>query len=296
MTGARSPRSPLHRELEAAREAAVAASQRILEIYDTEFRVSYKDALGDDPVTQADREANAVIVDRLRRAFPGDAIVAEESPLPVGFERVRRCWFVDPIDGTKEFVARNGEFSPMIGLAIDGRAVLGVIALPALGGAILLGEVGVGAWAVEPGGVERALHVTDLSEPSRARVMVSRSRRAPALDAVFRALGAPTEIPCGSVGVKVARLALGDADAYVNLGSGSGHGMKLWDVCAPEALLVAAGGTFTDQLGRAIDYRNPDVGVRDGVVASNGRLHAALLDAIGAGGLPPSSTLPARGG
>jgi 3'(2'), 5'-bisphosphate nucleotidase len=278
------PIDTLDREKAVAMDAALGAARRIAEIYDQNFSVDYKDAAHDDPVTQADRDANAIIVDRLRREFPDDAVVAEESDVPTGFEKKSRCWFVDPLDGTKEFVARNGEFCVMIGLAVDGRAKLGVLCMPTTFERYV-GVVGVGAMLVERRGEESPLRVSARTDAKHARVVVSRSRRSPMLGAIISALGggggAPEEIPCGSVGVKIAQVALGAADAYVHPSSGrAGGGPKKWDTCAPEAVLVAAGGTFSDQDGARIAYQSRDLGVHDGVVASNGAMHLALLDAI----------------
>jgi 3'(2'), 5'-bisphosphate nucleotidase len=86
-------------------------------------------------------------------------------------------------------------------------------------------------------------------------------------------LGITRVIPCGSVGVKVARIALGAADLYVH----DGGGAKRWDTCGPDAILTAAGGCFTDLAGAPIDYASPDLLVRTGILASNGRLHGAAL-------------------
>lgn len=258
-----------------------------MRIYRTDFDVSFKDDAGDDPVTNADRASNTIVCDALAAAFPGDVIVAEESDVPEGFERAERCWFVDPLDGTKEFVARNGEFCVMVGLAIGGRAALGVVVVPALplveGGAAgyaLVGEVGEGAWAIDASDVRRALSPEEPADPSRPRVVVSRSRRSARLDAIYRVIGVPHEIPTGSVGVKIAKVLLGDADAYVHPAGGT-SGPKRWDVCAPEAIAVAAGAVFTDEDGRPTDYRSPDVAHDRGIVVGAPRFHRSLLDAIG---------------
>jgi 3'(2'), 5'-bisphosphate nucleotidase len=114
----------LSRELEAAVAMAREAGEILLEIYATDFSVEMKGRA--DPVTEADRRVNELLVRRIQEAFPDDAIVAEESP-DNRASAAGRCWYVDPLDGTKEFVARNGEFSVMIGLAIDGEARLGVV-------------------------------------------------------------------------------------------------------------------------------------------------------------------------
>jgi 3'(2'), 5'-bisphosphate nucleotidase len=124
--------------------AALEASELVMSVYAAPFDVHFK--AKDDPVTRADREANAHICERLERAFPGVPIVAEESDPSTyaNFERADAAWFVDPLDGTREFVARNGEFAVMIGLAEGGRATVGVVVAPAWDRAFV-GVVGVGA-------------------------------------------------------------------------------------------------------------------------------------------------------
>lgn len=265
----------LARERQVALDAARAAARAIAEVQAEGFGVEFKDAAQDDPVTAADKASNAAIVAALHAAFPGDVVVAEEDAVPPGFGKAHRCWFVDPLDGTKEFVAGIPEWCVMIGLAIDGHATLGVVLVPSVGYA-MIGEVGVGASLVEPDGAVRALHMPDLADASRARIVTSRSRRSPLLDAIFRALGQPSEVRCGSVGVKIARLLLGDADAYVHPRGGP----KLWDLCAPEAIVRAAGGVFTDQHGAAIDYARAEVAHERGMVVSGPAVHAQLLAAV----------------
>ena len=117
----------LDRELIEAVRLAREAGKILLEVYATEFGVEMKGAA--DPVTEADRRANAYITAKLRESFPDDAVIAEESANTALAGR-GRCWFVDPLDGTKEFISRNGEFSVMIGLVVDGEAQLGVVYQP----------------------------------------------------------------------------------------------------------------------------------------------------------------------
>src|SRR5262245_23509667 len=107
-------------ELKTAAAIAREAGKVLLDIYATDFAVEFKGK--SNPVTEADRRANALIVAQLRAAFPHDGIVAEESEQSSADLARERIWYVDPLDGTKEFVAKNGEFSVMIGLAIAGRA------------------------------------------------------------------------------------------------------------------------------------------------------------------------------
>jgi 3'(2'), 5'-bisphosphate nucleotidase len=267
--------SSLARELDVALAAARRASALILEIYATPFTVELKGP--DDPVTRADREANTLICEALAAAFPEDAIVAEESAPETPAEtsalvRRERVWFVDPIDGTREFADRNGEFAVMIGLAINGHAALGVVLMPTLGQA-LAGIVGGEAFCEDASGARRPLRVTTVRDPREATMMVSRSHRPRIVEPVIERLGIHKTVSCGSVGVKVARIALGEADLYVH----GGRGAKRWDSCAPEAILIAAGGRFTDIEGELIDYAAADLMLDNGLVASNGALHDTVL-------------------
>lgn len=259
--------------------AAEEAARVVMEVYETGFAVHFKDAAGDDPVTAADKAANTVLVDALRTAFPGDLVVAEESEVPAGFGAARRCWFVDPLDGTKEFVARNGEFCVMVGLAVEGRAALGVVVVPAReGGFTLVGEPGVGAERRDARGVS-PLRVSSVGHAGDARLLVSRSRTPPHLERLVTRLGVTSARPCGSVGVKIAEIALDRADLYVHVPS-PGGGPSLWDLCAPDAVLRAAGGHFTDLHGASIQYQSGQVAHTRGIVATNGALHAGVLDAL----------------
>jgi len=263
------------REIDEALRIARLASDRVLAVYATPFAVELKGP--GDPVTAADREANSIICDALAAAFPGDAVLAEESaPSSAGevARRVanRRVWYVDPLDGTREFADRNGEFAVMIGLAVGGVATVGVLVLPVTGEA-LAGRVGAGAFREDAGGARRPLVVSGVRDPREATIVVSRSRRPAIVDPVVERLGIGKVVPCGSVGVKVSRIVTGAADLYVH----GGGGAKRWDTCAPEAVLVAAGGRFTDLAGDAIDYASADLQVRRGIVATNGALHEAVL-------------------
>jgi 3'(2'), 5'-bisphosphate nucleotidase len=267
------------RELETALAIAREASRLVLSVYGTPFEVELKGP--NDPVTIADRQANTLICAALAQAFPGDAIVAEES-VPSAEEQVarlvaeERVWFVDPLDGTREFADRNGEFSVMIGLALRGRAALGVVVMPTTGEAFV-GALGHPAFVEGSDGARRPLRVSSLRDPREATMVVSRSHRPPHFIATMRdLLGIERAVPCGSVGVKVARVASAVADLYVHAGVGAKH----WDSCAPEAILVAAGGRFTDFDGAPIDYTSADLVLRKGLIASNEALYAAVQGAV----------------
>ncbi|KYF77324.1 3'(2'),5'-bisphosphate nucleotidase CysQ [Sorangium cellulosum] len=268
-------------ELEEVLRIARAAERRVRAIYATDFTVELKGP--GDPVTRADREASDIICESLAASFPGDAILSEEGVPqdPAEVARLvasRRVWFVDPLDGTREFTEHIGQFAVMIGLAVAGRAVLGAVVMPADGEAIA-GRIGGPAFAEDaPGARRRPLSVSAVSDPRDATIVVSRSHRPPLLDTLLDHLGVGSVVPCGFVGVKVARLVLGQADLYVH----DGGGAKRWDTCGPEAVLTAAGGRMSDLDGASIDYRSDDLVLRSGIVATNGALHEAVLSAVAA--------------
>ena len=265
--------------LEVVRIARLAADL-VLGVYSTPFEVELKGP--GDPVTRADREANELICAALERAFPGEPILAEESVPDAADEIARRSsaervWFVDPLDGTREFAAKNGEFAVMIGRALRGRAELGVVVLPTTGDAYV-GRLGAGAVALvqDRSGGLRDLRVASTSDPREARVLISRSHTPAIAKPFLEKLGATRAVPCGSVGVKVARIACGEAEIYVHGGAGA----KKWDTCAPEAVLRAAGGAFTELGGGEVAYAVRDLVQREGICATNGVLHPAAVDAI----------------
>lgn len=263
------------RAAEVALAAAREASELVLGIYGAPFTVQYKGK--DDPVTRADRESNALLCDRLSRAFPALPIVAEESDPTTyaGFSSADAVWFVDPVDGTREFVNKNGEFAVMIGLAEQGRATVGVITAPAWGRAFV-GIVGEGAWEVAADGTRTPIHVSRRAALEGASVLVSRSRTPPQLAALATALGGRPPVALGSSGLKAVLVATGDHDVYVQPGRA---GMR-WDACASDALVRAAGGELTELGGGSVDYANPDITNRNGLLATNGLLHRRIVEAF----------------
>lgn len=261
--------------LEAMLAVAREAQGVITRIYQGDFQVEYK-APG-DPVTAADKQANALICKKLSELYPDVPIVAEESESP-RFDEYRKrehCFFVDPLDGTIEFVKRSGEFAIMIGLAERGRALLGVIVAP-VSGTAWIGGIGIGAHRIEPDGRRSPLRVSETPTLDRARVVITRSHRSEKLATVLEAIDPLEARPLGSAALKAMRVAEGTADLYVQ----PGRCGKRWDFCAPEAIVVAAGGRFTDALGKPIDYAGGPLENRTGVLASNGILHEAALARI----------------
>jgi 3'(2'), 5'-bisphosphate nucleotidase len=225
----------------------------------------------DDPVTAADKAVNAFLVGALGQAFPDDGILAEESKDDLSRLQHDRIWCIDPLDGTKEFIARNGEFSIMVGLAIAGRATLGVVYQPILD-FMYSGIRDQGAWLSTTAG-RSPLVVSKIENPAEMRLVVSRSHRNPITDSIKASLGVSRERVSGSVGLKCGLIARAESDLYLH--PAPGH--KEWDLCAPEAILVGAGGKMSDCWGRPLRYNKADVHNHGGLVASNGRAHSRII-------------------
>jgi 3'(2'), 5'-bisphosphate nucleotidase len=258
----------LQYELDQARKLAREAGAIVKTFYQVPPTVRWKDPT--EPVTEADKAVNVYLVKQLHQTFPDDAVLAEESKDDLARLEHNRVWLVDPIDGTVEFIAHNGEFCIMIGLAVGGEPALGVVYQP-IADVLYAAARGIGAF-VEEFGERYPLRVSGERDLKRIRLVVSRSHRVEILDTIIDRLGIHRERPMGSVGLKVGLIARGRADCYVHPNPGT----REWDTCAPDAILREAGGRMTDCWNRLLRYNQPDVLRRFGVLASNGLGHAEL--------------------
>jgi 3'(2'), 5'-bisphosphate nucleotidase len=217
-----------------------------MEIYSGEFDVELKDDRS--PVTAADTAANEKIVTGLAEMTPDLPVLSEESVIADFRSRRswKRYWLVDPLDGTKEFVKRNGEFTVNIALIDDHEPVLGVVYAPALD-AMYGGIVGAGAWLQTGDAPTRPIAVTRRSGEI-IRVVGSRSHASPALADYLAQLGQHEVCPMGS-SLKICLVAEGRADVYPRLGPTSE-----WDTAAAHAVLLAAGGGMMDTVGGPLRY------------------------------------------
>ncbi|MCI0673939.1 MAG: 3'(2'),5'-bisphosphate nucleotidase CysQ [Myxococcaceae bacterium] len=265
--------SPLAHELDVARRLARNAGRILLEVYATDFDVVEKPG-GAGPVTEADERANAYLVAELKRAFPGDGVVSEEAADTSEAARFARCWFVDPMDGTREFVARNGQFAVQVGLAIEGTPVLGVVYCPP-SDKLYAGLVGQEC-SLEVVGERRALRVADVLEPTELRLVVSRSHRSRRTELMRSELGITRVMESGSVGLKCGLLAEGVADLYLHPSDRSYR----WDACGPEAILRAAGGVLTDFAGRPYRYDGREMRNTRGLIGCSAAVFPRVLPVL----------------
>lgn len=258
--------------LEAERDLAIrlayAAGEIALEVYGREFTPSEK--ADKSPVTEADQRINDFLVEQLSAAFPNDLVVGEESDLGESVD-AERAWFVDPIDGTKDFIKKNGEWSVMIGLAVQGVASLGVVFEPAFGR--LYHAVAGGGAFERRDGTDTAMHVNTETDPAKATVVMSRSHPDPRITKVVEALHIANHYAHGSVGCKLADIAEGRADMYFNF---SGR-CSMWDTCGPEVIIREAGGDMVGFDGERIVYGGDSALVRQPFVAvANAWMHPVL--------------------
>ena len=230
----------------ALREIALAAGREILEVYGSGFAVRNKsDAT---PVTEADTRAERVILSGLARRAPNIAVVAEESAAAGRVPEVadRPFFLVDPLDGTREFISGNDEFTVNIGLVEDGGPTAGVIHVPALDETYWTAGDGV-AWRTIRGG--RAERIACRRPGERGPVVVaSRSHRNAATRAFLERCDAAEVVSAGS-SLKLCRVAEGAADLYPRLGR-----TMEWDTAAGHAIVVAAGGRVETLDGRPLTY------------------------------------------
>lgn len=265
-----------YHELSIACDLARTAGAAILEHYEGPLNIKQKNYDDDiEPVTQADTIANDLIVTRLKREFPGDGILAEESVDTKRRLEKSRVWMVDPLDGTNGFIDGNGDFAVQIGLAEDAQCVLGVVYQP-LPGVLYRAVRGNGTWIERPRFEPMQAKVSDKRSLSEMRLAASRSHRSPRMNKVVTQLGFQAEVQRGSVGIKIGLLIEQQCDVYIHLSPRT----KQWDTCAPEVILTEAGGRMTDLFGYPLNYNVPEVQNRNGLVATNGVSHDQIIETL----------------
>jgi 3'(2'), 5'-bisphosphate nucleotidase len=231
--------------LQPVRDIAVEAGECILEVYQRDFQVESKQ--DDSPLTEADLASHRHIVSALKALTPDIPILSEESAAEVptavrlGWDRF---WLVDPLDGTKEFIKRNGEFTVNIAYVEGHTPVLGVVHVPAEG-VTYSGARDLGAVRREADGSERAIRVAAMAGHP-ARVVGSRSHAGEHIEAYVSALGDHEFLARGS-SLKLCLVAEGAADVYPRFGLTSE-----WDTAAAQAVVTSAGGRVVDLRGRPL--------------------------------------------
>jgi 3'(2'), 5'-bisphosphate nucleotidase len=262
---------PHERELHGALEAARKAERVVLDAY-TRFQ-----AIADAPIdisTEADRQAQETILNHLKNTFPGDALCAEErTPALEGAATVGpRLWVVDPIDGTRGFARKNGEFSVMIAFVEHGRLGAGVVLEPAKQ-RCTYAAVGGGCFRQDGDGEPIICRVSATTDLPEAAMVQSHSRTPNVPSRMAQAIRPGRVVETYSAGVKLALVARGEVDLYVN----DYTQFHDWDIAAGHLLVTEAGGVVTGLHGEELQYGLPEAWQRFGLLASNGHVHAEAL-------------------
>jgi 3'(2'), 5'-bisphosphate nucleotidase len=267
---------PYDYELRLALDLARAAGAAMLDFYEGPLEIEHKSNIGDcDPVTQADKAANELIVHAIRHEFPDDGVLAEESIDTEHRLKKKRVWMIDPLDGTNGFIDGNGDFAVQIGLAEEGKCVVGVVYQP-FPDVLYRAVYGQGTWIERPDRAPERADVSEQKDLSMMRLAASRSHRSPRMDRVVQAFGVKEEVRRGSVGIKVGLIVERQCDLYVHLSSRT----KEWDTCAPEVILSEAGGRLTDLFGRPLRYNSLEAQNHNGIVATNGIAHDNVIKVL----------------
>lgn len=234
--------------LEQVIDISRAAGEQVMQVYRSDFEVRGKEDAS--PVTEADERAEALILAALAQCAPGVPVISEEAAAAGYIPEVgQRFWLVDPLDGTREFINRNGEFTVNVALIEGGEPVLGVVLAPALG-RLFAGARGCGAF-IEEAGVRQPIECREVS-PEGLDVVASRSHGdAQALD-VFLAGRQVRSLKSAGSSLKICLVAAGEADLYPRLGR-----TMEWDIAAGHAVLLAAGGQLLTLQDEPLRYGKP---------------------------------------
>jgi len=249
-----------HELLNAVKEIAILAGHEILGVYNSDQAIEVSTKQDDSPLTDADRRAHLLIVERLGKLTPDIPLLSEESDaIDYSVRQAwQRYWLIDPLDGTKEFINRNGEFTVNIALIENGRSVAGVVHVP-VSGTSYFGGAGLGAWKQSPDyaeGEAQEISCKSMQENSPVRVVASRRHRGEQLEALLikfeNHFGEVTLLSMGS-SLKMCLIAEGSADIYPRLAP-----TCEWDTAAAHGVLVAAGGEIVDLQFRPLRYNSKE--------------------------------------
>lgn len=247
------------------------AGEAVMEVYNRDnFSVDSKD--DGSPVTEADILADSILYSGLKKY--GWPVLSEE--FKDSHERLDSdyVWIIDPIDGTRGFVSRNGQFAIMVGLAYKGNPVMGVIYAPVTNH-MYFAELGKGTHLDVDGEITR-MQVSDLDQLSEARAIVSLSSVTERIQDVLDRSQITKLSRAYGVGIKIGEMIAGGGDIYFTYVREMGQ----WDACAPHIILEEAGGKMTGIFGEKITYNGADPRNRGAILATNGALHEEILEHI----------------
>ncbi len=259
----------LFEELEFVKDIIRKAGDILLELYDNTTGIRVK---GDGSlVSDSDKKVSTYLLRELTKSFPEYAILDEESKEDGQRFIKEYCWFIDPLDGTREYLEKRNNFGVLMGLAKNFQPILGVTYKPQTD-ELVYAVRGYGAY-IESRGIKRKIRVDTSPE---TRIIVSNSRTSEELEEMIERIDPTSKENMGG-SLKTVEVARGNATLFLCPTTSIMH---LWDLCAPSIILEEAGGRITDIYGGKFDYSMGQTANRNGVVASNGIIHDDVLKRI----------------
>jgi len=258
------------KKLDEIKQAIIKAGEETLKFYDNP-EVEYKE--NDSPVTKADLASEKIVLEALQKT--GLPILSEETEDDLSRLGSKKAWIVDPLDGTKDFIQKTGDFSIMVGLVENGRPILGLVYSPSTK-ELFYAEKNKGAFVEIDEGESQRLQVSGIENSKEARMVVSRNHLKPEDKAVGDFLKVASLEKRGSNGLKIGSISSGETEFFINTTSKMGE----WDFCGPEIILTEAGGMMTDIKGDILIYNKKNPRMKTGLVASNGKFHDKIIKAI----------------
>jgi len=262
----------MKKEFTIAKKLALDAGKKIMEFYNKDYHVSEKVEDGySSPLTEADLAANEIIIKGLSENFDYPILSEEEKDNQKRLQH-SAIWVIDPLDGTKEFIKKNGEFTVNIALVFQGSPVIGIIYAPAIK-KIYYAVKNKGAFT-EENGVETKIEVSSINQIQDMRLIKSRSHASEKLNVIIQKNNITSVMESGS-SIKGCLVAEGKADIYLRLGNQSE-----WDICAMDIIIKEAGGLMTSLRGKPLIYNKQNILVEGGYLVSNGKIHEKILSSI----------------
>ncbi len=264
----------LQETMDRVEELALEAAEAALDVYESNFDVEYKADEENSPLTEADRRAHRIIVAGLEVITPDVPVISEESSRNTEYETRRnfdRFWLVDPLDGTRDFVKKNGEFTVNVGLVEYGLPVAGVVVAPDVD---RLYRTDGNTAVVKTRSETRALGVSETTRLRSATLVRSRSHSGERMEDLLENLPVANTEKQGS-SLKICRVAEGEADVYCRF-----RPTWEWDTAAADAVLRMAGGKFTEPDGNTQVYNKPSLKNQRGLLVTNGLLHEQVSEAM----------------
>lgn len=258
----------IQQELKTALQAVRYANRVVMEYYRKNLNIREKE--DESPVTEADINSEKTIIEHLNEFDHG--IVAEETGITSSKSGL--FWVVDPLDGTKDFIQRTGEFCVMIGLLKEDRPLLGVVSAPVLG-KIWYAVRNSGAFLIEDEH-EQPISVSRRRSTENFRMVVSRNHFKQEYKAIADKLKISAIQKIGSVGIKCCTIAEGEADLCIY----NTDSLGLWDCCAPHAIVTQAGGVATDLAGNPLRYDLQSQKMAHGFLVSGDSDHNTVLGTV----------------